>query len=501
MASVYKKKNRPGWYLWYVDEHGDDHDTAINATTRAEANRFMREVEHAVERRKFGLDPMPVKSSMTVAQLCEWWLKDCCPKAGEKRERSRLGEHVLKTPLGKLQLHQADESHLEVQFAKMERAEAEPGSINRLRSTLGSVFSRAAKLKKWTGKNPIPLTTPRTVPKGVYITLKPGEIALVLRVLSKWWRDLFATAFYMALRKGELFALRKEDVNLEDREVIVQRSNDSNTTKGKKAVVLPIPPPLIPYMKSAMATPGRLLFPNAEGKQRKPTSKPEIVLRRAMARAGMVTGYRHTCRSCAAVKKPYTKEHQDGAIRTCQALRGKEVCGSRLWATPLPRKMKFHELRHSTATLLLRMGVPMAVVQRILRHAKIALTVELYGHLDIGDMREAMNRMPDAEEAAVEAAAKRAANFPDQPRTSAAAAEKTPSDPVMESSESEGLEWSGTPDSNRRPSPWQGTPRPVHLSPVEDNQGQSGHDRATGSQAEGHPGSPNHPPLPDGPRT
>jgi integrase len=48
------------------------------------------------------------------------------------------------------------------------------------------------------------------------------------------------------------------------------------------------------------------------------------------------------------------------------------ACNARLWASPLPLPMKFHELRHSTATLLLRMGVPMYVVQKILRHANIS---------------------------------------------------------------------------------------------------------------------------------
>jgi integrase len=36
----------------------------------------------------------------------------------------------------------------------------------------------------------------------------------------------------------------------------------------------------------------------------------------------------------------------------------------RLLAKPLPRHVRFHDLRHTTATLLLKMGVPLVTVQR-----------------------------------------------------------------------------------------------------------------------------------------
>jgi integrase/recombinase XerD len=44
-----------------------------------------------------------------------------------------------------------------------------------------------------------------------------------------------------------------------------------------------------------------------------------------------------------------------------------------------------HELRHSYATDLLRRGVPVEVVQRLLGHASMSTTVDTYSHLDIED--------------------------------------------------------------------------------------------------------------------
>ena len=58
--------------------------------------------------------------------------------------------------------------------------------------------------------------------------------------------------------------------------------------------------------------------------------------------------------------------------------------------------MKFHGLRHTTATLLLRAGVPIQHVQRILRHTDIKLTVDTYGHLVVEDLSEALDALPSS---------------------------------------------------------------------------------------------------------
>lgn len=43
--------------------------------------------------------------------------------------------------------------------------------------------------------------------------------------------------------------------------------------------------------------------------------------------------------------------------------------------------MHFHDLRHSAATILLSMGVNIKVIQELLGHSDIAVTLRVYGHL------------------------------------------------------------------------------------------------------------------------
>jgi integrase len=64
-----------------------------------------------------------------------------------------------------------------------------------------------------------------------------------------------------------------------------------------------------------------------------------------------------------------------------------------LWPSPKPRAIRFHDLRHTTATLLLKARVPLAVVQRILGHSSPTVTAGVYGHLDVEDMRAGLEQL------------------------------------------------------------------------------------------------------------
>ena len=58
------------------------------------------------------------------------------------------------------------------------------------------------------------------------------------------------------------------------------------------------------------------------------------------------------------------------------------------------RKIRFHDLRHTFATLLLQNGEPIAYVKDQLGHSSIKLTVDTYCHWMPGKNREAMDRLP-----------------------------------------------------------------------------------------------------------
>ncbi len=52
-------------------------------------------------------------------------------------------------------------------------------------------------------------------------------------------------------------------------------------------------------------------------------------------------------------------------------------------------------LRHSAATILLSMSVPAKVVQEILGHSQISMTMDIYSHVLPDMQQEAMSKMHD----------------------------------------------------------------------------------------------------------
>ena len=55
--------------------------------------------------------------------------------------------------------------------------------------------------------------------------------------------------------------------------------------------------------------------------------------------------------------------------------------------------MRFHDLRHSAATLLLAMGVHVKVVQELLGHSTVAITLNVYAHVLPSLQQDAMDKL------------------------------------------------------------------------------------------------------------
>lgn len=397
MPSVFLRDG--GYVVKWRDAAGLWRTKRTTCDTKAEARRLAADLERQAERQSLGLEARPTDTSMTLAELCEGWLLHRQGRhASREADRARLGKHVFAHPLGRAPLSRVTTEALEQLLSDMGRAGAAPASVNRIRSSLHAAFERARKAKLWTGPNPVSDVEPRRVPKRAYATLRAEEVALLLPHVEERWRNFFAAALWTGMRKGELCGLLKTDVDLEGRTLIVARSYDHDTTKGGHADAVPIAEPLVPYLQDAIArSPSKWVFPSSDGSMRTEECDPQKVLRTALGRAGIVDGFQHVCRRCTSKVKrgelPPKAEcswlHPDDAPRRC------ERCSMKLWPVATPRPLRFHDLRHTTATLLLRAGVDPHRVQRILRHSDIRTTLGTYGHLTVEDLRGAMATLPE----------------------------------------------------------------------------------------------------------
>ena len=407
MPNVYQRNGT--WYVDTRDTTGRRQRKATTATSKAAALALLADLERGYERQRFGLEARPTDSGRTVAELCEWWAEKRAVGRCEVEKR-QLAYHVTRGPIGKLPVRELTARVLDDFFGALQSGGLAPSSVNHIRGTLRTVINKARKAGLWFGTNPVCDTEPRKVPRRIYDTLSTEEAERLLPHLPADWRGFFAVALYAGLRKGEAAGLRKTDVDLERGTITIHASYDCETTKGGHADVIPLPEPLRPYAEAGMETPGPYLFGAPDGSMRTTDLQPQILLRRALGRAELVTGYEHRCRThhCG-----YKTREKDAAPRDCP------TCDARLWPVPLPRPLRFHDLRHSCATILLRAGVDVHRVQRILRHASVTTTAGTYAHLAVEDLREGMESAfgspAPKPEAVAQAMAQNGHNLPREP--------------------------------------------------------------------------------------
>jgi len=171
-----------------------------------------------------------------------------------------------------------------------------------------------------------------------------------------WFKPMINTMYYCGMRASEAVNLRWNEVNLkgdlddpDDHGHILIINSDDHTTKSKLERVIPIREPLKPWLKQWHKDQGEptdgYAFPSSTGLNRF---------------HGMTAG------SLSRSFKKFVK-----------------------LAENVPNSVTLHGLRHSCATDLLRKGVPIHIVQKIMGHSSIDVT-QIYEHLDQNDIKNAM---------------------------------------------------------------------------------------------------------------
>jgi integrase len=187
----------------------------------------------------------------------------------------------------------------------------------------------------------------------------PQEAAALLAALNDEDRALWATAMYAGLRRGELMALRWEDVDLAGGVLRVER--------GWDMVEGPIAP------KTALS---RRVVPIAS------------VLRAHLAE------HRLRCPwsvGLAFGQNAFRPFYPEGLGRRAQSL----------WKEAKLQPISLHQCRHSYASLMIAAGVNAKALSTYMGHANISITLDRYGHLMPGNEGEAAGLLDAYLEAAV----------------------------------------------------------------------------------------------------
>ncbi|MFD7641787.1 tyrosine-type recombinase/integrase [Kitasatospora sp. NPDC059795] len=174
---------------------------------------------------------------------------------------------------------------------------------------------------------------------------------------------LFELALRTGLRKGELLGLRWEDLDLDASTASIRRTLQRTRTGGLTTL-----PTKTISSERRIALPAACVTSLREHRARQAREKQQ-------AGAQWVDNGLVFSRPDGHPIEPATlTRHFKALLRR-----------SRL------RAIRFHDLRHSTATLLLEQGVELVVIKELLGHAHIGVTATVYAHVRLRLQRDAID--------------------------------------------------------------------------------------------------------------
>lgn len=299
--------------------------------------------------------PLPLK------QAGEDWMKRA--KAGTVRNRSgaeykpsvlrgyeqKLRLHIY-PKLGHLQVGDVRVSHVQALVDQLVDKGASASAVRNTVNPLRCIYKDLIRRELVSHDPCVAVALPSGGETRDRIASVPEAIKL-LDALEEDQRPLWATAFLAGLRRGELMALRWEDIDWEIKTITVSRSYDPPTRsfvtpKSRKgARVVPFPDLLTQYLATDL-TMDSAAVPLCFGR---PNGQPF------------------------------------GNYATVRAHERWKACGL--------EPINLHECRHTYASLMIAAGVNIGTVSDYMGHASVAITLDRYRHLMPGNEQEAMKML------------------------------------------------------------------------------------------------------------
>lgn len=355
MACIRKRRSK--WILDYRDQQGKRHWETIDGN-RKDAERVLADRIKEIGKGEY----QSVRDQRTFDELVEAYrsMHIDVNLRGSTRDdyNGRIKLHILpyfsNIKLQKITPEMVEwfKNHMLKSFQERQKdAQDEVGrrTINKCLTLLWSICHYGIKMR-WMSYNPVEGIA--RLKTGAFhkdealqedSILRPDEIQRLLSVFTpsdERWRMITMTAILTGLRQGELLGLKWTDIDWNSRQVYVQRSFTSGRfyqpkTKYSRRKV-DIPGALVSELKRwKLACPKGefdLVFPNLTGN---PEMAPNLLYRGfypALRRAGL-------------------------------------------------RQIRFHDLRHTYASLLIANGEHPKYIQSQLGHSSIRITLDIYGHL------------------------------------------------------------------------------------------------------------------------
>ncbi|MDF9839068.1 MULTISPECIES: site-specific integrase [unclassified Paenibacillus] len=364
----------------YVVEYGRHPETGKRRqksksgfATKVEAEKALSKVLH-----EMNTDTFIETTKDDVTTFITTWLaqKKMTIRPGTYKTYRWLVNYHIIPQLGQLKVANLLPQHLVSMYERMQGGEKKlsPQTINHVHKVLHDALKTAVQWGLLT-RNVSELVKPPKIPKAETKVWNEEELMEFLEFTkdSRYY-IIFLLAATTGMRRGEVLALRWEDVDLKAGKVTVRRSytrgvvghifQEPKTKAGIRSIVLP-------QQTTDALKKQRLLL---EDDRKKATKKGTEYNDYGLV-AQTKNGY--------PVNPYYLESRWLDFIRN----------------SGLPR-IRFHDLRHTHASLLLKAGVHPKVVTERLGHSSITITLDRYSHLFPTMQQEAAEKLDDLMKAA-----------------------------------------------------------------------------------------------------
>lgn len=304
---------------------------------------------------------------ITVQEYMLDWISKKKDLSIESRETNmgHLKNHIFPT-LGPIPLQKVLVTDIEEFIQTMEEKGLAQGTVKKIFSLVQNAF-KAAIRKELILKNPFDLLDPASKPKEGkpkvdYWTKE--EVQTFFERLDHRLSILFTLAIYTGMRRGEIFGLRWSDIDFDNSMISIRQ-----TLKPRKRI-------------------------KVGGKNSNAS--------RSIPLSDVVVSELKKHRTKIIQEKWDAKEsYQDNDLVVCHpdgepiSLNNFHKFWVRILNKTNMRHIRFHDLRHTFASLMLTAGVHAKVVQEIMGHSSIKVTLDLYSHLIPSMQRSAVNVLDD----------------------------------------------------------------------------------------------------------
>ncbi len=300
---------------------------------------------------------------LTVAPFLTRWLEDAC-KPAVRATTHRLYEGLIRLHIvphiGGVALARLTPVHVQGLLSAMEKAGASP----KLRLLVYGVLHRAFRQAVQWGMVPRNVCEAVARPRAPRPTMHTFNADQVRQLLTAARGDrleaLYVLAVTTGMRQGELLGLQWEDVDLDHG--TVQIRHQLQEVAGQLALVEP---------KTA--------------RSRRQVDLPALAVVALLEHRECMRAQRRS------IGEGYVFTDSEGGPIRKSNLRRRSF-DPLLTRAKLP-SLRFHDLRHTAATLHLQSGTHPKIVQEMLGHSTVSMTLEVYSHTTPTMQREAAAKL------------------------------------------------------------------------------------------------------------